>query len=153
MHTVSLSDITVGVISEILEQTDFYYDGPGTFAKGASFVAFIEPFIPTGGLVARSNRTAYPHKKFLTPLSLLWRWPDAKSDRIGRENLKLASDAISAVAESEGQRPADLPIYSDYALDNTPLERLYTVNLPYLAKLTKKYDPKRIMRLTGGFHF
>ncbi|KAF9512345.1 hypothetical protein BS47DRAFT_1345462, partial [Hydnum rufescens UP504] len=153
MHTVSLTDLSVGVISQILNQTDFYYNYNGSFTSGASLMVFIEPFIPTGGVTSPNSDTAYPHTKFLTPLSLLWRWPDADSDQTARENLKLAAAAITATAESEGQKLADLPLYSDYSLSDIPLEKLYTVNLPKLRSIRAKYDPNKMMDRAGGFHF
>jgi len=153
MHTVSLTDLTVGVIQEIVHQTDYYFDGAGKFTDGASLIVFIEPFINTGGVTSSKNDSSYPHNKFFTPLSLLWRWPDASSDHTAREDLKKAAAVITATAESEGQKLADLPLYSDYSLSDIPLEKLYTVNLPRLQRLRKKYDPKKIMDLAGGFHF
>jgi len=61
MHTVSLTDLSVGVINQILNQTDYYYDGESSFTSGASLIVFIEPFIPTGGVTSPNDDTAYPH--------------------------------------------------------------------------------------------
>ncbi|KAF9512347.1 hypothetical protein BS47DRAFT_1394236 [Hydnum rufescens UP504] len=152
MHTVSLTDLSV----------PYYYDGPGSFTQGSSLIVFIEPFIATGGVTSAKNDSSYPHDKFFTPLSLLWRWPGEGSDDIAREKLKKAAAAITATAESEGQQLADLPLYSDYSLSDIPLEKLYTVNLPKLRSIRAKYDPAKtdehiptrlVMDRAGGFHF
>ncbi|KAF9512344.1 hypothetical protein BS47DRAFT_1394234 [Hydnum rufescens UP504] len=184
MHTVSLTDLTVGVINQILHQTDYYFDGGGKFTDGASLIVFIEPFINTGGVTSsRTIRRIEPSNSVLLlnlrtdPFSFSFqRWPGAGSDHVAREDLKKVAAAITATAESEGQQLADLPLYSDYSLSDIPLEKLYTVNLPKLQRLRKKYDPYKsacffvfggsywqaadehislrlVMNLAGGFHF
>jgi len=152
MHTVSLSHLSVGVISQVLNQTN-YYAGPGSFTKGSWLSAFIEPLIPNGAVTSDRDDTAFPHDKFLSPLGLQWLWPDESSDSIAREDMKLAAAAITATAQSEGQELANLPLYSNYALGDVPLHRLYSANLPRLRSIKMKYDPLDVMGLAGGFRF
>ena len=55
--------------------------------------------------------------------------------------MKHAAAAITAIAKSEGEQLDDVALYSNYALADTPLERLYLDNLPRLRILKKKFDP------------
>jgi Berberine and berberine like len=58
------------------------------------------------------------------------------------QDMERAAAAITATAEGGGQQLTDLALYNNYALADTTLERLYTVNLPRLRSLKKKYDPR-----------
>ncbi|KAF9505647.1 hypothetical protein BS47DRAFT_1367922 [Hydnum rufescens UP504] len=124
MHSVSLSALSVSVISQILNQTD---------RLGQLLRAAMIRRIPT------------------TTSSRLWHF--SGSDSTAREDMKLAAAAITAAAQREGQQLADLPLYSNYALADVPLHRLYTANLPRLRRIKMKYDPLNIMGLAGGFRF
>jgi hypothetical protein len=124
----------------------------------------IEPFIPAAIDDTRTNDTAYPHHRFTLPLSFFWvsefdqafrsyivqltaikypsqAWPDAKSDYNAHEAMKRATAAVTAAGESEGELLGDVALYSNYALGDTPVERLYLHNLPRLRRLKKVYDP------------
>lgn len=60
---------------------------------------------------------------------------------------------VQTVAVAEGVSSWDDILYSNYALGDTPLKLLFGSNLSSLKKIAKKYDPKGLMKLTGGFHF
>jgi hypothetical protein len=57
------------------------------------------------------------------------------------------------VAQEQGRYLDDMPVYNNYASHDTPLERVYGDNLPTLQEIARKYDPNRVMTLTGGFKF
>ena len=42
-------------------------------------------------------------------------------------------------------------LYPNYALPDTPLELMYGDNVPRLRELAAKFDPGKVMSLTGGF--
>ncbi|KAF9510991.1 hypothetical protein BS47DRAFT_1299511 [Hydnum rufescens UP504] len=151
-HTVSLTGYTVDILSQILNQTDFYAES-GSFANGSLISVAIEPFLASGVSSFSANDTAYPHNRYISPLALFWGWPDERTDSTAMQDMERAAAAITATAEGEGQQLTDLALYNNYALADTPLERLYTVNLPRLRSLKKKYDPRNIMNLAGGFRF
>ncbi|CAF4165623.1 unnamed protein product, partial [Adineta steineri] len=44
-------------------------------------------------------------------------------------------------------------LYPNYALDNTPLIKMYGKNLDRLKSIRQQWDPENIMYLTGGFKF
>lgn len=47
---------------------------------------------------------------------------------------------------------ADVVMYGNYALaPETPVEKVFGGSLPRLRELKKKYDPKGVMNLTGGW--
>ena len=57
----------------------------------------------------------------------------------------------SLVVKEQGALYENSPRYDNYAIYNTPLADIYGENLPLLEKLKKKYDPKGVMGLTGGW--
>jgi hypothetical protein len=57
----------------------------------------------------------------------------------------------SAVVKEQGALYENSPRYSNDALYNTPLASIFGENLPVLQVLKKKYDPKGVMDLTGGW--
>ena len=64
--------------------------------------------------------------------------------------LKSLAALIQAKAVEEGQSRWDDIIYPNYALTDTPLELVYGQNVRQLKKIAAKYDPDRVMTLTGG---
>lgn len=76
----------------------------------------------------------------------------ARSD-VFVEEAKKFSHIIQAQAVEEGISQWDDILYPNYALSDTPLELLYGENLPRLRQLATKYDPDKVMTLTGGFRF
>ena len=55
------------------------------------------------------------------------------------------------VAKEQGASFESSPRYGNYAIYGTPLTSIYGENLPVLRKLKKKYDPKGVMNLAGGW--
>lgn len=53
----------------------------------------------------------------------------------------------------EGLSAWDDILYPNYALADSPLELVYGENVPRLRKIAAKYDPYKVMTLTGGFKF
>jgi hypothetical protein len=58
-----------------------------------------------------------------------------------------------AAAIKDGQDLRGAAPYPNYALFGTPLEEMYGHHLGRLRKISRKYDPKGIMGLTGGWKF
>ena len=57
------------------------------------------------------------------------------------------------VVQEQGQWLDEMPVYNNYAVPDTPLESIYGDNVSTLREIAKKYDPKRVMTLAGGFKF
>lgn len=60
---------------------------------------------------------------------------------------------LTRVAQSEGQDVTTAPLYANYAMFDTPLERIYGDNLKTLRAIKAKYDPDNVMGLAGGWKF
>jgi hypothetical protein len=54
---------------------------------------------------------------------------------------------------AEGQDIADAASYSNYAIFDTPLSRIYGENVPRLQAIKAAADPTNVMGLAGGFKF
>ena len=60
---------------------------------------------------------------------------------------------MAEVAQSEGQDVADAALYGNYAMFDTPLERIYGANVDGLRAVKARHDPQGVMALAGGFKF
>lgn len=67
--------------------------------------------------------------------------------------MKDLANQITAEAVAEGQDVADAFIYGNYALADTPLERIYGDNVARLRAIHDAVDPNNVMGLAGGFKF
>ena len=67
--------------------------------------------------------------------------------------MKDIANQITAQAVAEGQDVADAFIYSNYALEDTPLEAMYGSNVERLRTIHNAVDPNNVMGLAGGFKF
>lgn len=60
--------------------------------------------------------------------------------------LQLTNAAVAA-----GQEVGDAPLYPNYAVASTPLERIYGDQLDKLQAIKQQYDPGNVMGLAGGW--
>ena len=67
--------------------------------------------------------------------------------------IKALTHAVQSKAVELGLSRWDDILYPNYALPDTPLELMYGSNLPRLRQIASRYDPGRVMDLTGGFRF
>ena len=58
---------------------------------------------------------------------------------------------LTQVAVKEGQDIASAPLYGNYAMFDTPLDRVFGDNLARLQALKAQYDPSNLMGLAGGW--
>jgi hypothetical protein len=58
---------------------------------------------------------------------------------------------LYAASIEDEQDLSQCPYYPNYALKDTPVEKLYLGNTEELRELRKRVDPPNVMRLTGGF--
>ena len=87
---------------------------------------------PAAAFIAYQASTSVPHSVFI-------------------DALKTMSRNIQRVAVQEGQSRWDDLLYPNYALPDTPLSLLYGSNLPRLNQIARRYDPRGVMKLAGGF--
>ncbi|KAJ7615823.1 FAD-binding domain-containing protein [Roridomyces roridus] len=155
-HTVSLLDYTPNIISAIINETKFW--GSALTLAGATFISYdIEPFLPTlytHG--APGVTTAYPPSRTnpgAIPLNLYFAWALPTSDSIIHDALVASAQQLMSVAQGEGQDLSKLGLYTNYALYDTPLERICGANLPRLREIRASVDPEGVMALAGGWKF
>ncbi|KAJ7452892.1 FAD dependent oxidoreductase [Mycena latifolia] len=152
-HTVSLLSYSPTMVNAILNETIFW--GTSLALAGASFISYdIEPFLPT--LYTHSTSpSAFPPVRTAgyVPLNLYYAWDLATSDDIFHEALRQSAAHLTQVAIADGQAIADAPLYTNYALFDTPLERIYGGNVPRLQAIKAAVDPGNVMGLAGGFKF
>lgn len=69
------------------------------------------------------------------------------------ESIKQSTEHLANVAAAEGQDISDLSLYGNYAVFDTPLEKIYGGNLGRLRSIKNQYDPNDVMGLAGGWKF
>jgi len=67
--------------------------------------------------------------------------------------LRTSAATLVEAGIKDGQDLANAAPYVNYALFGTPLERMYGDNLERLGEIRKKYDPRDVMLLAGGWKF
>ena len=107
------------------------------------------------GVFEHGPPSAYPPERSQTvlPSSLLVAWNDKALDKLAYDSIRSLSASVTEAGIEDGQDLKDAATYPNYAITGTPLEKMYGKNVPRLRQIKKKYDPFRIMDLTGGFKF
>ena len=68
------------------------------------------------------------------------------------DSLYNPSRSIIKIGIKDGQDQKEAADHTNYAVYETPLEKMYSKNVTWL-RMIKKYDPFRIMGLTGRSQF
>jgi FAD/FMN-containing dehydrogenase len=87
------------------------------------------------------------------PLNLYFAWAGSAFDAQFHDALLQSSQHLTGVAVGEGQAITQAPLYTNYALYDTPLERIYGDNVARLRTIKAAVDPDNVMGLAGGFKF
>ncbi|KAJ6583298.1 hypothetical protein B0H10DRAFT_886542 [Mycena sp. CBHHK59/15] len=152
-HTVSILDYSAPMVDAILNETIFW--GASLALAGASFISYdIEPFLPT--IYSHNTAaTAFPPTRGqgYMPLNLYFAWSSSLFDDAFHDALLKSAQHLTDVATANGQDLTNAPLYTNYALYDTPLERIYGANLPRLQAIKAAVDPNNVMGLAGGFKF
>ena len=99
--------------------------------------------------------SAFPPDRSHTvlPSSLFFGWTDKSLDGYMYDNMRALSAELIQAGIKDGQDLKHAAHYTNYALYGTPLKQMYGQNVPRLREIRKRYDPHRVMDLTGGFKF
>ncbi|RPD60650.1 FAD-binding domain-containing protein [Lentinus tigrinus ALCF2SS1-7] len=151
-HTVSLLEYTPTIMAAVLNETKFW--GSRLSWVSGSLISYdVEPFLPTLLSHASASSSAYPPSRaqgFL-PLNIYYAYGLEAADDTMYEAARQSAARLTQVAVSEGQDIADAPLYGNYAIFDTPLDRVFGDNLDRLKSVKAQYDPSNIMGLAGGW--
>ncbi|THH28905.1 hypothetical protein EUX98_g5277 [Antrodiella citrinella] len=130
VHTVAVERYDETFLDSVLNETVFW--GQKLGSSSSTFISYgIEPFITS--ILSHGSAYAYPpdRTKAYLPTNIYCQ--------------------LTNVAKSSGQDIDHAALYTNYALFDTPLERIYGDNLPKLKQIKAKYDPLNIMGQAGGW--
>ncbi|KAI6130770.1 FAD-binding domain-containing protein [Pisolithus croceorrhizus] len=151
--TMTVTKYSVELIEAAINETIHW--GPMLVASSAVFVSYsFTPAMPT--VLKRSSApSAWPpmHKEPIVPIVLSFGWTSEFSDDMMHGLIRQSTSTLFDKAVSLGQGVKDAPLYSNCALFDTPLERMYGNNVERLRKIKNQVDPHRVMNLAGGFKF
>ncbi|KAL5514573.1 hypothetical protein ACEPAG_1889 [Sanghuangporus baumii] len=153
-HTVSVTNYSESLMNVILDQLESVGSNiTSVFASGAFISYDVEPFLPA--IFTHGSDSAYPpsRDKALFPLNLYYAWTFPTSDDYFQDAIRQSAQAIEEAAIAEGQDVGNAPLYGNYAIAGTDLERIYGDNLPRLRSIKAQVDPDNVMGLAGGWKF
>jgi hypothetical protein len=87
------------------------------------------------------------------PIGIYFSWDNEADDQFAWDTIKAVADRLRKVALAGGQDLEHAFIYPNYALVDTPLEKMYGANVPHLHTIRVGVDGNNLMSLTGGFRF
>ncbi|KAN0139139.1 FAD-binding domain containing protein [Lactarius tabidus] len=121
--------------------------------KDAVINFHIEPF--ESDIFMHGGPSAYPpdRSRTILPSALIIAWNDKDLDQYMYDSIRNLSASILETAMKDGQDLKDAGPYTNYAVYGTPVEKIYGKNVERLRGIKEKYDPFRVMDLTGGFKF
>lgn len=128
--------------------------GPRLGLASATFLSYdVEPFLTNIFTHAEASSSAYPPSRGtgLLPTNLYFAWLFGISDDLMHDAIKQSAAHLTQVAINEGQDIGNAPKYGNYAIYDTPLDRIFGDNLPRLKEIKAKYDPNNVMALAGGW--
>ena len=113
----------------------------------------IEPFLPT--YFNHSQGGAYPHVPSSAPplpVCIQFGWDLPSKDEYFINQTQSLTNALLQAAMDDGQDVEQI-LYPNYALDNTPLSRMYGNNVERLKIIRQLWDHDNVTCLAGGFKF
>lgn len=87
------------------------------------------------------------------PLNIYFSWAIDAFDNEIFDAIKQSATRIRNAALADGQNITDAPLYPNYAIFDTPLDKMYGSNVDRLRALKQTVDPFNVMGLAGGFKF
>ena len=102
----------------------------------------------------KATPSAWPHHKDKPncPIIVYFTWEGKDNDKFWISTMKTTLATLRARVEALSPSSKGLPYFISTALaEVTTAEHLYRDHLEKLRVLKKKYDPKSVMDLAGGF--
>lgn len=152
-HVASLQYYSRTILDVALNEIDKL--NSDVLHSGFYFHVAVEPAGKNYGAYANpTNSSPFPYYKSPQSLLFYFGWVSALDDEYYFQAIKNAVQVVENQARSEGQKVDDLQIYPNYAIFDTPAEKLFgDTNLARLQQIKEQYDPKGTMRLTTSFAF
>jgi len=151
-NTVPFLQFTPTILTAIVNETEFWNERLAPLS--AALISYaIELFLPDFLSKQTVASSAYPPTRahpFL-PFSISYQWNDSSVDEIMRNAITESAQHLTAVAIAEGQDIGEAPAYGNYAIDTTPLSRIFGNQMPRLTDIKRQYDPENVMGLAGGW--
>ncbi|KAI5983605.1 FAD-binding domain-containing protein [Pisolithus marmoratus] len=152
-NTVTVTKYSVELIEAAINESIHW--GQTLMAFSGVFTSYdFTPVMPTT-LKRSSTSSAWPptYKDAIIPIVLYIAWISESSDDVMHDMVRRSMSTLLEKAVSLGLDIMDAPLYSNCALFDTPIERMYGNNIERLRKIKNDVDPYSVMSLTGGFKF
>ncbi|KAI6040196.1 FAD-binding domain-containing protein [Pisolithus marmoratus] len=152
-NTVTVTKYSVELIEAAINESIHW--GQTLMAFSGVFTSYdFTPVMPTT-LKRSSTSSAWPptYKDAIIPIVLYIAWISESSDDVMHDMVQRSMSTLLEKAVSLGLDIMDAPLYSNCALFDTPIERMYGNNIERLRKIKNDVDPYSVMSLTGGFKF
>jgi hypothetical protein len=113
----------------------------------------IWPFHKNAFNGVKRKDSAWPHEegKVIFPLIGWFEWSGEANDKFWLAKITNALEELRNVALTEKCTTADLPVYLNIALEDTPVKDIYRDNYKWLKDLRGLCDPDNVMGLAAGF--
>ncbi|KAJ7023769.1 hypothetical protein C8F04DRAFT_1240016 [Mycena alexandri] len=149
-HAVSFLECSPEILDAISNETTFW--GTRLAFAGINVTYNVEPFLETI-YTHNPSPTAFPFYRTPRTMPLLFEylWTLPTSDLIAHTAMRQSAEHLTRVAVEAGQAVAQAPLYPNYALFGTPIERNYGSNRPRLRSIKARVDPDNVMGLVGGW--
>ncbi|KAI0251538.1 FAD-binding domain-containing protein [Lactifluus subvellereus] len=144
---------TVPVMKAIIDGLQSWGDRISKRDTDVLLVVNLDPFEPD--ILTHGGPSAYPpdRSRVVLPSSLYFGWNDKSLDEYMYKQMRALSASLIEAGIKDGQDLVNAAHYTNYALHGTPLEQMYGGNVERLCDIKRRYDPFRVMDLTGGFKF
>ncbi|TFY59437.1 hypothetical protein EVG20_g7794 [Dentipellis fragilis] len=142
-QAASVRHFTKANLNIIAAQTKYWGDKL-TPQSATSLFNVAETFLPN--MFSHSGPSAYPPSRSptLLPINLYVAWTDPGADKIMHDALATSGKNMTETGEA---------LYTNYALGDVPLKAIYGDNVERLRAIKRRYDPKNVMGLAGGYKF
>ncbi|KAM0749230.1 FAD-binding domain-containing protein [Meredithblackwellia eburnea MCA 4105] len=152
-HSVSITQLSPTFMAQVLNQSA-YYTEQALLRSGTLISYDVEPFL-VSSYFNKATDSAFPHSSAnpWIPLNIYFAWLDPLQDDWFHQAMLDSAAVLEATANAEGDNTSSKPLYPNYALGTTPVERLFMGNLGRLQAVRNAVDPGRVMDLAGGFSF
>ena len=114
----------------------------------------MEVFLPEVFRHAAAGSSAYPpiRSEEYLPLAISFTYTSADDDELLLNVITSSAAQLHNAAAALGQDVEHVPVYGNYAIPPSfTAERVFGASLPQMRSVKKRFDPKDVMGLAGGW--